>query len=147
MRLTESRLRKTIRKIIQEAFYNKYGQPIGSRYRGGPLHQNLGAPYRPKEKYNQMMRLLRGYQRKCNHASLGNEMNMNGVWIKLAMGLLSDIRCYDGTQGPVQCKLKFQGKQLIFDEVEDLKSFLNEPELLQMQKEETEELNAKYGEY
>ena len=74
-------------------------------------------------------------------------MNMNGVWVKLAMGLLSDISCYDGTKEPVRCKLKFQGQQLIFDEVADLESFLNEPELLKMQEEETEKMNAKYGRY
>jgi len=147
IKLTEGQLRKTIRKVIQEAFWNKYGQPIGSRFRGGQLHQNLGMPYRPKEKYNQMLQLLRGYQRKCNHATLGSEMNMNGVWVKLAMGLLSDISCYDGTKEPVQCKLKFQGERLIFDEVEDLESFLNEPELLKMQKEETEKMNVEYGRY
>lgn len=150
MTIKENKIKITkrqLKRIIREAFWNKYGQPIGSRYRGGELHQNLGAPHRPKEKFNQMRRLLRDYQRKCNWASLGNEMYMSGVWVKLAMGLLGSISCSDGTEEPVQCKIKFEGQQLIFDEVEDLKSFLNEPELLAMQKEETDKLDAKYGKY
>lgn len=139
--------RRQLRRLINESFRNKYGQPIGSRYRGGELYQNLGTPYRPKEKFNQMLQLLRGYQRRCNHASLGNEMHMKGVWVKLAMGLLRAISCYDGTQEPVQCKLEFQGEQLIFNEVDDLAKFLNNPELLKMQREQTEKLNAEFGPY
>lgn len=146
MTLTGTKLRSVIRKVILEGtFWNKYGQPVGSRFQGSELHQNVGAPYRPEEKFKKMMKLLRRYQGRCNHADLGNEMNMNGVWVKLRMGLLSDISCYDGTKEPVQCKLKFQGDKLIFDEAEELEAFLNEPELLRMQKEETDESNAKYG--
>lgn len=145
MKLTESQLRKAIRKVIQESFWNKYGQPIGSRFRGGRLHQNLGQRHRPKEKYNQMKSLLKDYQRKCHYATIGNEMHMSGVWVKLAMGVLGQMSLYDGTEEPVQCKIKFKGEQLIFDEVDDLKSFLSEPELLKMQKEQTDKMNDKYG--
>lgn len=136
MKLTESQLRKTIRNVIEEAFWNKYGQPIGSRYRGGELHQNLGTTVRPKEKFNQMMKLIRGYKRKCNWASLGNEMYLSGVWVTTAIGVLNGVSCTDGSKkDPVRCTIRFQGEKLIFDKVEDLKSFLNEPELLAMQKE------------
>jgi len=137
--------KRQLRQIIKEAFWNKYGQPIGSRYRGGELHQNLGTSHRPKEKFNQMRRLLRDYKSKCNWASLGNEMYMSGVWITTAMGVLNGISCTDGTEDPVRCTIKFQGEKLIFDEVEDLKSFLNEPELLAMQKKQTDKLDAEYG--
>jgi len=70
---------------------------------------------------------------------------MKGVWVQVAMGLFRNISCYDGTEEPVQCKLEFQGEQLIFDKFEDLYEFLNEPELLAMQKAQTDKLTAEYG--
>ena len=140
--------KRQLRQIIKEAFWNKYGQPIGSRYRGGELHQNLGTTVRPKKKFKQMRRLLSDYKSKCNWASFGNEMYLSGVWMTTAMGVLEGIRCTDGTsskEDQVRCTIRFQGEKLIFDEVEDLKSFLNEPELLAMQKEQTDKLDTEYG--
>ena len=149
MRIKMSELRKAIRKVIQEGtFWNKYGQPVGSRYRGGEITQNYGKMHRPDPMFSEMRSLLKGYaSRNCHRHSLGSDMYMSGVWVQLAMGVLGEIRCHDGTEKPVRCTIKFKGEELVFTHPEDLYEFLNEPELLAMQKAETDKLSAEYGRY
>ena len=144
MKIRMNELKRIIREVIQESFWNKYGQPLGSRFQGGELYQSYGKIHSPDPKFDEMRDLLRGFQRKCHRHSLGNEMYMSGYWTKLAIGVLGEVSCHDGTEKPVVCKIKFKREQLVFTEPEELESFLSEPELLAMQKDQTDRLNAKY---
>ena len=148
MKVTKKQLRQTIRRVIRESyFHNKYGQPIGSRFQGGQLYQGGYKPKpQPDRKFHQMRALLKDYAySKCHWASLGNDMYMNGVWVMLAIGVLGNVSCHDGTQDPVKCTIKFQGDELIFTTPTELEEFLSDPKLLKMQQEETKRLKEEYG--
>lgn len=148
MKISKKQLRRTIRKVIQESYFrNKYGQSIGSRFQGGPLHQGGSKPKKNADpEFHDMRMLLRKYQSQHVHRyAVGNEMYLSGIWLKLSIGVLGEVSCHDGTEEPVKCTIKFQGDKLVFTEPEKLEEFLSDPKLLKMQQEQTRRLTEKYG--
>ena len=147
MKISKKQLRRTIRKVILESFWNKYGQPVGSRFQGGPLYQGGFKPKKNADpEFHDMRLLLRNYQSQHVHRyAVGNELYLSGVWVKLSIGVLGEVSCHDGTEEPVKCTIKFQGDKLVFDQAIQLEEFLSEPELLKMQQEQTRRLTEKYG--
>ena len=155
MKLTESQLRKVIRSVIKESgmgyFHNKYGQPIGSRFRGGELSQGVDRGRKNPDPQFEPARGLfyKWFRERCHEWSRGHDMYLEGSWLG-TRGIFQSIIITDGTQKPFSIQFdlyapesKVHEKGIKLNSVDQLRKMMEDPEIIKMQEVETKRVEAR----
>ena len=137
MKLSKRQIRRIISESMTHEFLHLKGEPN---------------PNQQKDEYRKMKDHLRQYERIANPRRSGAEMYMDGVFVKLAAGMLTDIEIYDGTSKNRlgQKKVMFQAfsnvdrSTIVLHTADQVREFLNDPKLIaatKKQKRDDEERN------